>query len=67
MGSEPYVFYVLLLSIFGILQAPGSISKELDQRTGEFLFSQPVSRPRIFLSKVPSGLTQLTVLFFCLP
>lgn len=63
MGSEPYVFYVLLLSIFGILQALGSISKELDQRTGEFLFSQPVSRPRIFLSKVLSGLTQLTVLF----
>ena len=47
MGSEPYVFYVLLLSIFGILQSLGSISKELDKRTWEFLFSQPVSRPHL--------------------
>ncbi|MCK9222641.1 MAG: ABC transporter permease [Limnochordia bacterium] len=63
MASEPYIFYMLLLAVFGSLQAANSISKELDHKTGEFLFSQPISRRDLFYSKVVSGWAQLTLLF----
>ena len=63
MASEPYVFLALLLGIFAMLLSATSISREIDGRTGEFLFTTPLSRRTIFFAKAASHLLQLTIVF----
>jgi ABC-type transport system involved in multi-copper enzyme maturation permease subunit len=63
MSSEPYIFLNLLLGIFAILLSAASVSREIDDRTGEFLFTVPLSRRKIFLVKAASHLLQLSIVF----
>ncbi len=63
MASEPYVFFVLLLASFAIALASTSISREIDQGTGEFLFVTPHSRRNIFWSKAGADFLQISFVF----
>lgn len=64
MASEPYVFFVMLLSAFAIALSSTSISKEIDGRTGEFLFTTPLSRRTIFWAKAAAHFVQISLVFF---
>lgn len=63
MASEPYVFFVLLLASFAVALASTSISREIDQGTGEFLFVTPYSRRNIFWSKAGAAFLQISFVF----
>lgn len=63
MASEPYLFLALLLSIFAASLAFTAVSREVDQKTGEFLFILPAGRRTIFYSKVFAHFVQITLAF----
>jgi ABC-2 type transport system permease protein len=63
IGGEPYTFYVLLLGSFASIWAAGSIAKERDQQTDEFLFSLPYSRNALYYSKAFAHWVQVTGVF----
>lgn len=63
MGSEPYAFFVLLLGIYAAVMASATIAREVDQKTGEFLFILPSNRRSIFYSKVVAQFALITVVF----
>lgn len=63
MASEPYVFLVMLLGSFAIALSATSICREIDQRTGEFLFVTPLSRKTIFWAKAAAHFMQITFVF----
>lgn len=63
MAGQPHVFFILLLGSFAAIWAGGSITKERDRQTGEFLFTLPYSRGSIFASKAAAHWIQITVIF----
>lgn len=63
MSGEPYVVYVLILCIVAAMMGAATIAKELDQHTSEAMFTLPISRRTVFLSKAASHLLQITACF----
>lgn len=61
MSTEPQMFFNLLLASFAALLAGTCIAKELDSRTGEFLFTTPGNRREIFLAKVIANFIQVLI------
>lgn len=61
MSGEPYVVYVLILCTVAAMMAASTIAKELDQHTSESVFTLPISRRAVFLSKAVSHLLQITI------
>lgn len=61
MSGQPYTYFALLLSFFAMNWAVGSIVKERDRQTAEFLFTLPRSRTVIYFSKWLSHLLQVAV------
>lgn len=64
MSSEPYTFFVLLLGFFAMNWAIGSIVKERDRQTAEFLFTLPRGRSHIYWAKWGSHLLQVVIIVF---
>jgi ABC-2 type transport system permease protein len=62
MASEPYTFYSLLLGFFAMNWAAGSVAKERDRKTAEFLFSLPRSRTHVFWSKWAANVSQIVLI-----
>lgn len=62
ISGEPYTFFVLLLGFFAMNWAIGSIVKERDRQTAEFLFALPLSRSKIFWSKWGAHLLQVLII-----
>lgn len=60
MASEPFWFLSLLLGSFAGALGSSAIAREVDQKTGEFLFITPYSRREIFYSKAVSHFLQIT-------
>ncbi|HAH96893.1 MAG TPA: hypothetical protein DHD79_10915 [Firmicutes bacterium] len=63
IASEPYLFLTLLLACFAAVMAGSSISREVDKKTGEFLFAIPATRRSIYYTKALSHLIMLTMVF----
>lgn len=63
IASEPYLFLALLLACFMAVMAGSSVSREVDKKTGEFLFALPATRRSVYYSKALSHLIMLTVVF----
>lgn len=63
IASEPYLFLTLLLACFAAVMAGSSVSREVDKKTGEFLFALPAARRSIYYTKALSHLIMLTVVF----
>ncbi|MGE5599797.1 MAG: ABC transporter permease subunit [Bacteroidota bacterium] len=61
MATEPYMFFALLLCIYAAMLASSTVAREVDQKTGEFLFSLPAERRRIYDAKAASHLVQYTL------
>lgn len=61
MAGEPYVMYVLILGILAAMMGSSTVAKELDQHTSEAVFTLPISRRALFLSKAASHLVLITV------
>ncbi|TJY44404.1 hypothetical protein E5161_03215 [Cohnella pontilimi] len=59
ISGEPFTFFVLLLGFFAMNWAIGSIVKERDRQTAEFLFTLPRSRSEIYWSKWGAHLIQV--------
>ncbi|MFC5407049.1 ABC transporter permease subunit [Cohnella soli] len=59
VASEPYTFYALLLGFFAMNWSIGSIVKERDRQTAEFLFTLPGSRTSIYWAKWCSHVLQV--------
>src|SRR5690625_1258913 len=62
MASEPHTFYILIVGIMAANGAAGAIAREIDQGTAEAVVSLPIRRRTLFLSKVASHLTVLTII-----
>lgn len=62
MSGQPYTFFVLLLGFFAMNWAIGSIVKERDRQTAEFLFTLPRSRTHIYWAKWASHLVQMVII-----
>lgn len=60
MASEPFWFLSLLLGSFAGALGSTAIAREVDQKTGEFLFVTPFSRRQVFYSKAVSHFIQIT-------
>ncbi|WP_128894503.1 ABC transporter permease subunit [Longirhabdus pacifica] len=63
LGTEPYIFNILLLGSFAAIWACASIAKEKDRQSSEFLFTLPYRRSQIFLSKAAAHFIQLTSIY----
>lgn len=61
MAGEAYVMYVLILGIVAAMMGSSTVAKEVDQHTSEAVFTLPVSRKAVFLSKAASHLMVITV------
>lgn len=61
IASEPYLFLALLSACFAAVMAGSTVSREIDKKTGEFLFALPVTRRSIYYTKALSHLIMLTV------
>jgi ABC-type transport system involved in multi-copper enzyme maturation permease subunit len=62
VSGQPYMFFLLLLGFFSISWAFGSIVKERDRQTAEFMFTLPRSRTSIYLSKWLAQVLQVVVI-----
>lgn len=60
MSTQPYMFYTLLLGVFGTIWAAASIAKERDRETAEWLFALPYSRTQIYCSKAMTHWLEVT-------
>ncbi len=61
MATEPVIFFALLLSIYAGMLASSTVAREIDQKTGEFLFSLPAARRRIYHAKAAAHFIQFTL------
>lgn len=62
VSGQPFTFFLLLLGFFSMSWAVGSIVKERERQTGEFLFALPRSRTSIYLAKWIARLLQVLVI-----
>ena len=60
-GMEIYLFVTLLGSIYAIILGSGTISREEDYGTIEFLLSQPLSREKIVTAKVLAAFSYIVI------
>lgn len=65
MATQVFPYFIVILSSFAAAWAAGSIAKERDRGTGEYLFTLPYSRSSIFWSKVAAHLMYMTMVFLC--
>ncbi|HZG77078.1 MAG TPA: ABC transporter permease subunit [Paenibacillus sp.] len=63
MSTQPYTFYTMLLGVFAAIWAAGSIAKERDRQTAEWLFTLPYSRAILYFSKALTHWLQVTALY----
>jgi ABC-type transport system involved in multi-copper enzyme maturation permease subunit len=59
MAGQPFMFSMILLGCFAMIWSAGSIAKERDRQTAEFLFAAPRSRTAIFMGKCAAHLVQV--------
>ncbi|WP_083835611.1 ABC transporter permease subunit [Paenibacillus dendritiformis] len=62
MAGQPFMFFVLLLGCFAINWSIGSIVKERDRHTAEFLFATPRSRTDIYLAKCSAHVVKVVII-----
>lgn len=62
VSGQPFTFFLLLLGFFSMSWAIGSIVKERDRHTAEFLFTLPYSRTSIYWAKWLSHVYQVIVI-----
>ncbi|MFF2910664.1 ABC transporter permease subunit [Paenibacillus sp. NPDC057934] len=62
MAGQPFMFFVLLLGCFAINWSIGSIVKERDRQTAEFLFSTPRSRTDVYLAKCAAHVVKVVII-----
>lgn len=62
MAGQPFMFFVLLLGCFAINWSIGSIVKERDRHTAEFLFATPRSRTHIYLAKCAAHVVKVVII-----
>lgn len=62
VSGQPFVFFLLLLGFFSISWAIGSIVKERDRQTAEFLFTLPRSRTSIYWAKWLAQVLQVVII-----
>jgi len=62
MAGQPFMFFVLLLGCFAINWSIGSIVKERDRQTAEFLFATPHSRTNIYLAKCAAHVVKVVMI-----
>jgi len=62
MAGQPFMFFVLLLGCVAITWAIGSIVKERDRHTAEFLFAIPRSRTEIYFAKCLAHLVKVMLI-----
>jgi len=61
-GVEGYLFVTLIGGSYAALLGSGILSKEEDEKTIEFLMSQPISRSHVFLAKSLIVLVNLIIM-----
>lgn len=59
MAGQPFMFFMILLGCFAMIWSVGSIAKERDRQTAEYLFATPRSRTAIFFEKCGAHLVQV--------
>lgn len=59
MAGQPFMFSMMLLGCFAMIWSVGSIAKERDRQTAEFLFATPRSRTAIFMEKCGAHFVQV--------
>lgn len=62
VSGQPFTFFLLLLGFFSMSWAIGSIVKERDRHTMEFLFTLPYSRTSIYWGKWLAHIYQVIVI-----
>ncbi|ASA23528.1 ABC transporter permease subunit [Paenibacillus donghaensis] len=62
-ASQVYPYAMLTLACFSAVWAAGTVVKERDRGTGEFLFTLPYSRLNIFFSKIVAQLVLISLIF----
>jgi len=62
MAGQPFMFFVLLLGCIAITWSIGSIVKERDRQTAEFLFAIPRSRTEIYFAKCLAHLVKVMLI-----
>lgn len=62
-GGLVLLYVLLLASIYSMMLAGGMITRDVDLGTVEFLYTRPVSRPVILVSKASSFLVLITLLW----
>lgn len=65
LATQVFPYFMVILSSFAAAWAAGSIVKERDRGTGEYLFALPYSRSEIFWSKAAAHLLHMTLVFLC--
>ncbi|NMO94746.1 ABC transporter permease [Paenibacillus lemnae] len=63
LASQVFPYLIVILSSFAAAWAGGSIAKEKDRGSGEYLFSLPYSRSNIFWSKAAAHWILMTLVF----
>lgn len=65
LATQVFPYFIVILSSFAAAWAAGSIAKERDRGTGEYLFTLPYSRSSVFWSKAVANLLHMTLVFLC--
>ncbi|MFC7681589.1 ABC transporter permease subunit [Paenibacillus sp. GCM10028914] len=65
LATQVFPYFIVIVSSFAAAWAAGSIAKERDRGTGEYLFTLPYSRFMIFSSKAAAHLLHMTLVFLC--
>lgn len=63
VATQAYPYFIVLISSFATSWAAGSISRERDRGTAEFLFTLPYSRGEVFWSKAFANWLHMTIVF----
>jgi len=62
VSGQPFTFFLLLLGFFSMSWAIGSIVKERDRHSVEFLFTLPYSRTSIYWAKWLAHISQVIII-----
>lgn len=65
LATQVFPYVITIISSFAAAWAAGSIAKERDRGTGEYLFVLPYRRSVIFGSKLAAHLLHMTLVFVC--
>ncbi|WP_054958441.1 ABC transporter permease subunit [Paenibacillus dakarensis] len=65
LATQVFPYFIVIVSSFAAAWAGGSIAREREQGTGEYLFALPYSRSSIFWSKAAAHFFYMTVVFLC--